>query len=110
MADPAPYRSHMRVLAAIAIAGALAGCARTMDAGRGRPDTTLEVGEKVRYAPREVARGQRIRCRPEGWGALTIRVPKPGITADLIADGTDGAVRFSAYLHADGSVTAWCRR
>ena len=87
-----------------------AGCARTVDVDGGRPDTRLEVGEKVRFAPGEVKQGQRIRCRPEGWGVLTLRVPKPGITADLIADGTDGAVRFSAYLHADGSVSAWCRR
>ena len=101
----------MRVLVTAAIALALgAGCARTVDVGGGPTDTRLEVGEKVRFAPGELKRGQRIRCRPEGWGVLTVRVPKPGITADLIADGTDGAVRFSAYLHADGSVTAWCRR
>jgi hypothetical protein len=101
----------MRVLVAAAITLALgSGCARTVDGGGGPVDTRLEVGEKVRFAPGEVKQGQRTRCRPEGWGPLTVRVPKPGITADLIADGTDGAVRFSAYLHADGSVTAWCRR
>ena len=99
------------VLAATAAVLALgAGCARTVDVGGGKPDTRLEVGEKVRYPPGEVKRGDRIRCRPEGWGTLSIRVPRPGISAELIGDGAGGAVRLSAYTHADGSVTAWCRR
>jgi hypothetical protein len=100
------------VLAATAVVLAIgAGCARTVDVAGGRPDTRLDVGEKVRFAPGEVTVGRtRIRCRPEGWGPLSVRVPKPGITADLIGDGDGGAVRLSAYTHADGSVTAWCRR
>jgi hypothetical protein len=102
---------RMRGLVAIAVVLALgAGCARTADVAGGRPDTRLEVGEKVRFAPGDVKQGQRIRCRPKGWGPLTVRVPKPGITADLIGDGIGGAYRLSAYTHADGSVTAWCRR
>jgi hypothetical protein len=76
------------------------------------PDTVLRYGERATYPPGGLTPlRSRIRCQAEAADArpLAARVPSPGKTASIIADGELGySVTLTIVTHTDGKVAAVC--